>query len=727
LAKKTYSDEVKAISREKGVDLGVAQSMYNTGTRASSSSSSSSSNSNKSTTSNTNSASSNAASTSASSSKATSTVGTSTGSTSTNKSAGSTSTNKSTGSTSTNKSTGYYSNGTYNTGTYNGSKVTGTGGSYSIGSDTGKSLLNTLASGGKVTSNSAYTVNSDGSVTTKDGATWKSNGDGTVTVVSSGGSKTTFGSKTDTSNTSSGSSSKDSTTTNTTKASATTPATSATTTTPATSAETATGTYKFNTAKGNDVYNEVASGGTATITNGDGTTADVYLEDGVVYVKNNTTGKISRAENLWNQAEHTDTTSDIAKAIASGSALWQVGEDGKAPADAKVGDYVLTGGGLYRIGANGGELVDASTTTSNYDGRWGTLSQAGQTTSTGTTVTDVAGNAYNMQTDANGNLVGITNADGTAVSDGLLKLRTDNGTTPYIVSTDAQGNQTYHKATSTGTQLIDANTGKAVTFTDASGHSVSAGDLYLCDDDVVRSGANGRAIQDLSTDVEGASSYVVEINGQYYSVVDGTNVTDQVDPTLWASDWTANKNEMVNSLLSTLRDQGYINAPQRSDYTDKELTWEQALSQASNQLGATYDASLNNTLDSLNRQALETGFYGQLPTEALRQQAAAAAEVDKQAAIYDLANDLMSNSRDYAEQLFNDDTQTNQDRLNVLTQVIDYLYDDYANDLSKAESQQEADAITADHQQAMLNYAIAAMEAGIPVSTLNEYLGKISA
>lgn len=42
------------------------------------------------------------------------------------------------------------------------------------------------------------------------------------------------------------------------------------------------------------------------------------------------------------------------------SNVWQVGSDGKAPASAAAGDYVVTGGGVYQVGSDGrGTLVSS--------------------------------------------------------------------------------------------------------------------------------------------------------------------------------------------------------------------------------------------------------------------------------------------------------------------------------------------------------------------------------
>ena len=138
-----------------------------------------------------------------------------------------------------------------------------------------------------------------------------------------------------------------------------------------------------------------------------------------------------------------------------------------------------------------------------------------------------------------------------------------------------------------------------------------------------------------------------------------------------------------------------------------------------------YDQKLDSTLDSLNQKALETGFYGQLPTEALRQQAAASNEVERQSAINDLARSLMSDSRDYAQTQLTADTQTSQNRVSTIQQIYnmlaEYRQQELENALKNAQTQQEYDQV----QQGLINDAvqlyIQAINAGVDPSQAYAY------
>ena len=121
------------------------------------------------------------------------------------------------------------------------------------------------------------------------------------------------------------------------------------------------------------------------------------------------------------------------------------------------------------------------------------------------------------------------------------------------------------------------------------------------------------------------------------------------------------------------------------------MSWEQALAQAQEQLNSSYQKSLNEALDNINQQALETGFYGQLPVEALKQQATSATELDKQTAIYDLARDLLSDSQDFAQQQYDNDMNTSEARLSTIQMIVNILQQYKAAELEKITTQKELD------------------------------------
>ncbi len=88
------------------------------------------------------------------------------------------------------------------------------------------------------------------------------------------------------------------------------------------------------------------------------------------------------------------------------------------------------------------------------------------------------------------------------------------------------------------------------------------------------------------------------------------------------------------------------------------------------QLNSIYNQNLEKQLDEYNRDAVSRGMFGQLPTEALKQNAISESEVNKAAAIGDLASNLYT-------QDFNMARQTDADTLNRQNALLSALGQNY--------------------------------------------------
>ncbi len=445
--------------------------------------------------------------------------------------------------------------------------------------------------------------------------------------------------------------------------------------------------------------------------------------------------------------------------------------NGKAPSGLRAGDMVITGGGTYQItgvnedGTYRSQLVDANSTTSTAKsidfqklindavsrGDWATaalyeqqrnakidkLTASGQnqnnyqkTYNYSTVATDSNGKQYNVITKQDGTL-SLIGSDGSSPSDlfGIITV-SDPSNSQYkkqYIATNDNGKTGKLVAISNSPvsvmQLNEDGSYDATTLRDADGNAIDSGDLVYGSDGLSYLKSTGESLgqiaQRMGLDTSNYAFAVGRGNDMRYYTLNGEEITG-ANAGL-TKEWTQDK--LLDKLYNAIMDAGYNNVPKLSDYDT--LTWEQALAQAGEQMNGQYDQQLNNTLDSLNQKALETGFYGQLPTEALRQQAAASNEVERQSAINDLARSLMSDSRDYAQTQLTADTQTSQNRVSTIQQIYnmlaEYRQQELENALKNAQTQQEYDQV----QQGLINDAvqlyIQAINAGVDPSQAYAY------
>lgn len=638
-------------------------------------------------------------------------------------------------------------------------------GAYTIGSSKGQQIASSMKTG------STYKAS--------DGSTWKKESDGSVTVTSkdgtvsknaytasSGGSSTggSGSSRVNGSGSSSGGGSIGKINTGGTAAN---------------------NTYTIGTPKGNDLYNTAKNTGTASFKDKGGDTVVLKydkntgkmtaIKNGVSMNVNNTykaQGAVSGSTGGTggNNAAQTQQ-GNIAGGNTSQGGRTVYSVNGKAPSGLRAGDMVITGGGTYKItglnedGTYQSQLVDANNTTStakNIDfqrlindavsrGDWATaalyeqqrnakidkLTASGQnqnnyqkTYNYSTVATDSTGKQYNVVTQQDGTLK-LIGSDGSSPSDlfGIITVSDPNNSQykKQYIATNDNGKTGKLVAISNSPvsvmQLNEDGSYDATTLRDADGNAIDSGDLVYGSDGLSYLKSTGESLgqiaQRMGLDTSNYAFAVGRGNDMRYYTLNGEEITG-ANAGL-TKEWTQDK--LLDKLYNAIMDAGYNNVPKLSDYDT--LTWEQALAQAGEQMNGRYDQQLDNTLDSLNQKALETGFYGQLPTEALRQQAAASNEVERQSAINDLARSLMSDSRDYAQTQLTADTQTSQNRVSTIQQIYnmlaEYRQQELENALKNAQTQQEYDQV----QQGLINDAvqlyIQAMNAGVDPSQAYAY------
>lgn len=648
-------------------------------------------------------------------------------------------------------------------------------GAYTIGSSKGQQIASSMKTGG------TYKAS--------DGSTWKKESDGSVTVTSKDGtvSKNAYPASSSGSYTGGSGSSRGNGSGGSSGGSIGKINTGGTAASNTYTIGTPKGNDLYNTAKTTGTASFKDKGGDTVVLKYDKNTGKMTaIKNGVSMNVNNTykaqgavssgTGGTGGNNAAQTQQAGTNNAAQTQQGNVSGGNTPQGGRtvysvNGKAPSGLRAGDMVITGGGTYQItgvnedGTYRSQLVDANSTTSTAKsidfqklindavsrGDWATaalyeqqrnakidkLTASGQnqnnyqkTYNYSTVATDNNGKQYNVVTQQDGTLK-LIGSDGSSPSDlfGIITVSDPNNSQykKQYIATNDNGKTGKLVAISNSPvsvmQLNEDGSYDATTLRDADGNAIDSGDLVYGSDGLSYLKSTGESLgqiaQRMGLDTSNYAFAVGRGNDMRYYTLNGEEITG-ANAGL-TKEWTQDK--LLDKLYNAIMDAGYNNVPKLSDYDT--LTWEQALAQAGEQMNGQYDQKLDSTLDSLNQKALETGFYGQLPTEALRQQAAASNEVERQSAINDLARSLMSDSRDYAQTQLTADTQTSQNRVSTIQQIYnmlaEYRQQELENALKNAQTQQEYDQV----QQGLINDAvqlyIQAINAGVDPSQAYAY------
>lgn len=156
-------------------------------------------------------------------------------------------------------------------------------------------------------------------------------------------------------------------------------------------------------------------------------------------------------------------------------------------------------------------------------------------------------------------------------------------------------------------------------------------------------------------------------NQRYYDALTGEDLTD----TLNAVNALPPEMPLVSEYpeINELAKQVY-NIANDAIKADPTLTWEQALGKATEQLNGSYNAAATTALEEMDRNALKSGFFGQLPTEALKRNTASSIEVQKQQAINELATQLHNQSIEQANNTLANATEAQQNKIATMLNLL---------------------------------------------------------
>jgi len=163
--------------------------------------------------------------------------------------------------------------------------------------------------------------------------------------------------------------------------------------------------------------------------------------------------------------------------------------------------------------------------------------------------------------------------------------------------------------------------------------------------------------------VAGDNELVKAQNGTYYNAKTGeaVNVNDGIpeQPPIVSQD----------PAIQQLFDMIY-NIASDEIKMDPTLTWEQAWARANQSLGPQYTSAMQTAMEGLDKNALQSGFFGQLPTEALKRNTMGSLEVDKLQAVNQLASELFGQSEESAYNKMNAAQTKQQNNISNLLSLL---------------------------------------------------------
>lgn len=363
-------------------------------------------------------------------------------------------------------------------------------------------------------------------------------------------------------------------------------------------------------------------------------------------------------------------------------ATYIVGNDGKAPANAKPGDKIVTGGGVYEKTATGSIRVGGIDTP----------------TGTSSNMADVQ-NTFNRLT-GGGSPGGSKGGGGSGNKGGSTPIATPSPPPPVSGNISSSGNK---KNTAVKTSYVapdnTTQTGyiiNGVTYKDEAGKErIDAGSIvtaggkkYLLTQNGSRDATGGTDSdvfaqnEDGSIDEKNPIKQLINIGGTNYDRLTGNRYRDvandgEVIRGANGKYYNARTGEDVSSKIKLsqgevppLADpalqnlvQEYYDMINQEIALDPTLTWEQAFARAMQTLNPEYNEAMTTAMAGLDQNALQSGFFGQLPTEALKRETAGKLEVSKLQAVNQLASQLFGQSEDSAYKKLSSETQNQQNKI----------------------------------------------------------------
>lgn len=236
----------------------------------------------------------------------------------------------------------------------------------------------------------------------------------------------------------------------------------------------------------------------------------------------------------------------------------------------------------------------------------------------------------------NATRVPVYNPDGSFYGDGYVI----NGVT-YMMN----GDGSLSRLASTGYPLIvQTQGGDYVMGSDGKGYTLNDYVNKYGADSLPGLNGNGLA----QSAAQGNASYV-EQPGTARPTVDYSNMSE---------------GDLINYIMNA------INTGDEAALRDF-MTWAEAESIARERMNPLYNQYLDQQMQNIDLKALQGGFYGQLPTEALRQQALAATEGDRTQAIIDYATQLLNADREGVLQEAELGLDERQQRINTLMNLLE--------------------------------------------------------
>lgn len=165
-------------------------------------------------------------------------------------------------------------------------------------------------------------------------------------------------------------------------------------------------------------------------------------------------------------------------------------------------------------------------------------------------------------------------------------------------------------------------------------------------------------------------------NTGYWSIKEGTPSTSGYDNVRISQD--KNMQGLIDDLY---------NLANKKIKLDPTLSWQEAFARAKSSIGPAYAQAFDAAMKGLDENALRTGFFGQLPTEALKREAAGKLEADKLQAINDFAAQLFGQSEESAYRKLDAQNAENQNKVNTMLQLLGI----YQNERGYLDSREDAD------------------------------------
>jgi hypothetical protein len=411
-------------------------------------------------------------------------------------------------------------------------------------------------------------------------------------------------------------------------------------------------------------------------------------------------------------------------------AVLQVGKDGKAPAGAKIGDTIKTAGGDYKItGGTAGNWTSEKVTAPKGGGSGSNSGSSGNKVkvnpngkapsglSVGTIVNTAGGDykiigfnpdgSYRSERVTAGNIATNNNQpdkpQASTVS-GSVKTPTTFLRNGQEVKGYIQDNKTYDEQ---GNRAIAgdivSSAGKKYLMSKLGGIDITNAfetGLYREKEDdkgnktLASQGRGAYIVNGKTYDATGnelSVGDIVKAAGDKYYQMTANGGVEYTPPTNPDEAPVALEDPNLQRLLDMINEIGLVDSPTLGD----TLTWEEAMARAGGNLNPQFNQAMDSTMSALDEKALRSGFYGQLPTEALKRQAAGSLEVEKLNAIYELANQLFGQSEDSAYKALGAATSEQQNKINTLLNMLglyqgERAYGDSRSDLETERAMAEA-------------------------------------